>query len=102
MGSLGSRVLPHLPPSQAERRTPARLKGKLAAVTAERAAQGRTLTRVDLRAAPMVGGMMSSTVLTLLVIPALYALVKGWRLPHAADAVTSVKQQRSIVRHAAE
>ncbi|BCI69097.1 efflux RND transporter permease subunit [Acetobacter aceti] len=32
-------------------------------------------------AAPMVGGMVSSTVLTLLVIPALYALVKGWRLP---------------------
>jgi Cu(I)/Ag(I) efflux system membrane protein CusA/SilA len=32
-------------------------------------------------AAPMVGGMMSSTVLTLLVIPALYALVKGWCLP---------------------
>ncbi len=27
-------------------------------------------------AAPMVGGMVSSTVLTLAVIPALYALVK--------------------------
>jgi Cu(I)/Ag(I) efflux system membrane protein CusA/SilA len=25
--------------------------------------------------------MLSSTVLTLAVIPALYALVKGWRLP---------------------
>jgi Cu(I)/Ag(I) efflux system membrane protein CusA/SilA len=34
-------------------------------------------------AAPMVGGMVSSTVLTLLVIPALYALAKGWRLPRA-------------------
>jgi Cu(I)/Ag(I) efflux system membrane protein CusA/SilA len=32
-------------------------------------------------AAPMVGGMVSSTVLTLAVIPAIYALVKGWRLP---------------------
>jgi copper/silver efflux system protein len=32
-------------------------------------------------AAPMVGGMLSSAVLTLLVIPAIYALVKGWRLP---------------------
>jgi len=32
-------------------------------------------------AAPMVGGMISSTVLTLAVIPAIYALVKGWRLP---------------------
>ena len=29
-------------------------------------------------AAPMVGGMISSAVLTLLVIPAIYALVKGW------------------------
>ena len=31
-------------------------------------------------AAPMVGGMVSSTVLTLAVIPALYALVKQWQL----------------------
>ena len=31
-------------------------------------------------AAPMVGGMISSTVLTLIVIPAIYALVKEWRL----------------------
>ena len=102
----------------------------LAAVTAERVAQGRTLTRVDLNAAimegavervrpkmmtvvaimaglvpilwstgtgsevmrriaaPMVGGMVSSTVLTLLVIPALYAMVKGWRLP-AGEAETA-------------
>ena len=32
-------------------------------------------------AAPMVGGMISSTVLTLAVIPAIYALVKQWRMP---------------------
>ncbi|MFC5508756.1 efflux RND transporter permease subunit [Bosea massiliensis] len=32
-------------------------------------------------AVPMIGGMVSSTVLTLLVIPAIYGLVKGWRLP---------------------
>jgi Cu(I)/Ag(I) efflux system membrane protein CusA/SilA len=32
-------------------------------------------------AVPMVGGMVSSTILTLLVIPAIYAIVKGWRLP---------------------
>jgi Cu(I)/Ag(I) efflux system membrane protein CusA/SilA len=32
-------------------------------------------------AVPMVGGMVSSTLLTLLVIPAIYAIVKGWRLP---------------------
>ena len=31
-------------------------------------------------AAPMVGGMLSSTILTLAVIPALYALVKQWEL----------------------
>ncbi|MBI5791307.1 MAG: efflux RND transporter permease subunit [Rhodocyclales bacterium] len=31
-------------------------------------------------AAPMVGGMISSTVLTLMVIPAIYALVKQWQL----------------------
>ena len=34
-------------------------------------------------AAPMVGGMISSTVLTLGVIPALYALVKQWELRRA-------------------
>ena len=32
-------------------------------------------------AVPMIGGMLSSTVLTLLVIPAIYGLLKGWRLP---------------------
>ncbi|MBF8270846.1 MAG: cation transporter [Gammaproteobacteria bacterium] len=31
-------------------------------------------------AAPMIGGMVSSTVLTLVVIPAIYALVKEWSL----------------------
>lgn len=31
-------------------------------------------------AVPMIGGMVSSTVLTLVVIPAIYALVKGWGL----------------------
>jgi len=34
-------------------------------------------------AAPMVGGMISSTVLTLAVIPAIYALVKQWQLRRA-------------------
>jgi len=37
-------------------------------------------------AVPMIGGMVSSTVLTLLVIPAIYGLVKGWRLPSSAAA----------------
>ena len=35
-------------------------------------------------AAPMVGGMISSTLLTLVVIPALYALVKQWQLGRAS------------------
>jgi Cu(I)/Ag(I) efflux system membrane protein CusA/SilA len=36
-------------------------------------------------AAPMVGGMISSTILTLAVIPAIYALVKEWRLRHRLE-----------------
>jgi Cu(I)/Ag(I) efflux system membrane protein CusA/SilA len=36
-------------------------------------------------AAPMVGGMISSTILTLAVIPALYALVKQWRLARGME-----------------
>jgi copper/silver efflux system protein len=35
-------------------------------------------------AVPMIGGMVSSTLLTLIVIPAIYGLVKGWRLPAKA------------------
>ncbi len=38
-------------------------------------------------AVPMIGGIVSSTFLTLLVIPALYALVKGWRLQPVSAAV---------------
>ena len=34
-------------------------------------------------AVPMIGGMVSSTLLTLVVIPAIYAVVKGWRLSSA-------------------
>ncbi|MHB0670977.1 efflux RND transporter permease subunit [Roseomonas mucosa] len=98
----------------------------LTEIRAQRAAEGRVLTRADLRAAimvgavervrpkmmtvvaimagllpilwsdgtgsevmrriavPMVGGMVSSTLLTLPVIPAIYSLVKGWGLPRAA------------------
>ncbi|WP_374297175.1 efflux RND transporter permease subunit [Sphingomonas sp.] len=37
-------------------------------------------------AVPMIGGMASSTVLTLIVIPAVYGLAKGWRLPREAGA----------------
>ena len=44
-------------------------------------------------AVPMVGGMVSSTLLTLLVIPAIYAIVKGWRLPQRAEARAPAGQQ---------
>jgi len=33
-------------------------------------------------AVPMIGGMISSSLLTLIVIPATFALVKGFRLPN--------------------
>ena len=32
-------------------------------------------------AVPMIGGMVSSTLLTLIVIPELYGLIKGWNVP---------------------
>jgi Cu(I)/Ag(I) efflux system membrane protein CusA/SilA len=99
------------------------LNHALAEIRERRAAEGRTLTRDDLRdaimegavervrpkmmtvvaimagllpimwstgtgsemmqriAVPMIGGMMSSTLLTLIVIPAIFGLVKGFRLP---------------------
>jgi Cu(I)/Ag(I) efflux system membrane protein CusA/SilA len=37
-------------------------------------------------AVPMIGGMVSSTLLTLIVIPAIYGLVKGWTLPSERPA----------------
>jgi len=99
------------------------LNQALAEIQARRAAEGWTLSRIDLReaimegavervrpkmmtvvaimagllpimwstgtgseimqriAVPMIGGMMSSTLLTLIVIPAIFGLVKGFRLP---------------------
>jgi Cu(I)/Ag(I) efflux system membrane protein CusA/SilA len=99
------------------------LNQALAEIRERRAAEGRKLTRVDLReaimegavervrpkmmtvvaimagllpimwstgtgseimqriAVPMIGGMISSTLLTLIVIPAIFGLVKGLRLP---------------------
>jgi Cu(I)/Ag(I) efflux system membrane protein CusA/SilA len=105
------------------------LNQALAEIGQRRAAEGRTLSRIDLReaimegavervrpkmmtvvaimagllpimwntgtgseimqriAVPMIGGMISSTLLTLIVIPAIFGLVKGFRLPSAAGAV---------------
>ncbi|HYM88797.1 MAG TPA: efflux RND transporter permease subunit, partial [Nitrospiraceae bacterium] len=40
-------------------------------------------------AAPMIGGMVSSTILTLLVIPVLYALWRGWSLPIEAPSLST-------------
>ena len=52
-------------------------------------------------AAPMIGGMVSSTILTLLVIPVLYALWRGWSGPSRvppllADTDRSLREQESI------
>ena len=47
-------------------------------------------------AVPMVGGMVSSTLLTLLVIPAIYAIVKGWRLPHRVEAPAPARKQAAL------
>ncbi|MBX9590977.1 MAG: CusA/CzcA family heavy metal efflux RND transporter [Hyphomonadaceae bacterium] len=48
-------------------------------------------------AVPMIGGMLSSTVLTLVVIPAIYAVVKGWGLdrgsPTAQPAISAAMQE---------
>ncbi len=43
-------------------------------------------------AAPMVGGMISSTILTLAVIPAIYALVKQWSLQRARRIVPATRE----------
>ena len=40
-------------------------------------------------AAPMVGGLVSATVLTLVVIPVIFALVRGWGLPKRATGPAS-------------
>jgi Cu(I)/Ag(I) efflux system membrane protein CusA/SilA len=37
-------------------------------------------------AVPMIGGMISSTLLTLIVIPAIFGLVKGFRLTSDGQA----------------
>jgi len=43
-------------------------------------------------AVPMVGGMVSSTILTLVVIPAIYAIVKGWQLPKESVAPVAARE----------
>jgi Cu(I)/Ag(I) efflux system membrane protein CusA/SilA len=54
-------------------------------------------------AVPMIGGMVSSTLLTLIVIPAIYALVKGWTLPKTkASAAEAASGQAQLVPGPAE
>ncbi|WP_165507533.1 efflux RND transporter permease subunit [Rhizobium leguminosarum] len=54
-------------------------------------------------AVPMIGGMISSTLLTLVVIPAIYGLVKGWRLPASPEVpLTDVKAGSDALTEAAE
>ncbi len=49
-------------------------------------------------AVPMIGGMVSSTVLTLVVIPAIYAVVKGFGLPDRAAATVSEPPVREAMQ----
>ena len=51
-------------------------------------------------AVPMIGGMISSTVLTLVVIPAIYGLIKGWRLPIWAAAISHEAAPAPLLRAA--
>jgi Cu(I)/Ag(I) efflux system membrane protein CusA/SilA len=41
-------------------------------------------------AVPMIGGMVSSTLLTLIVIPAIYAAIKGYALRRNAHRQNSI------------
>ena len=53
-------------------------------------------------AAPMVGGMISSTVLTLIVIPAIYALVKQWTLERERRRAERAAASTAPPSHAAQ
>ncbi|AUX78654.1 acriflavin resistance protein (plasmid) [Sinorhizobium fredii] len=54
-------------------------------------------------AVPMIGGMISSTILTLAVIPAIYGLVKGWRLSeNSGSRSAAIEPEPALMREAAE
>ncbi|MBP1886337.1 efflux RND transporter permease subunit [Sinorhizobium mexicanum] len=53
-------------------------------------------------AVPMIGGMISSTILTLAVIPAIYGLIKGWRLSAAASEAVIEAEAPLALSEAAE
>jgi len=46
-------------------------------------------------AVPMIGGMVSSTLLTLVVIPAIYAVTKGWRLSDVSNLIPQATRSAS-------
>lgn len=50
-------------------------------------------------AVPMIGGMVSSTLLTLIVIPAIYAIIKVWKLPraHVVNSSSDTKAINSMI-----
>jgi Cu(I)/Ag(I) efflux system membrane protein CusA/SilA len=56
-------------------------------------AGSQTMKRI---AAPMVGGMVSSTILTLVVIPAIFALWKEWEVRSAAASEDVVKPEERL------
>ena len=47
-------------------------------------------------AVPMIGGMISSTMLTLIVIPAVYALIKGFGLPREPNTSLWVERGAEV------
>jgi Cu(I)/Ag(I) efflux system membrane protein CusA/SilA len=49
-------------------------------------------------AVPMVGGMISSTLLTLIVIPAIYAVVKGFAIRHTArqSGISDIEHSKGV------
>jgi copper/silver efflux system protein len=51
-------------------------------------------------AVPMIGGMVSSTLLNLVVIPAIYGVVKGWRLPTGERSANLGEKKRLVEVHA--
>lgn len=53
-------------------------------------------------ALPMIGGMISSMLLTLIVIPAIFGLVKGRGLPLGATLAAQDAANGTRVRQAAE
>src|SRR5947209_19859717 len=49
-------------------------------------------------AVPMIGGMILSTLLTLIVIPAIFGLVKGFRLPRESNSDRGSPAQKPVKR----